>query len=81
MTLDVAWAGGVSPTEVLRKVFAAFGAKRMLWGSNYPATQDRPYAQMLAEAQEASSFLSEDERRWAFGETALQLWPELRGAA
>lgn len=79
MTLDTARAAGVAPAEVLRKVFAAFGAKRMLWGSNYPATQDRPYAQMVAEMQEALTFLSEEERRWAMGESALALWPELRG--
>lgn len=79
MTLDTARAAGVAPAEVLRKVFAAFGAKRMLWGSNYPATQDRPYAKMVEEMQEALAFLPARDREMAFGESALALWPELGG--
>ena len=55
-----------------------FGAKRVMWGSNYPATHDRSLKEQLAMAREELSFLPSEDQRWLFGETALTLWPMLR---
>jgi L-fuconolactonase len=55
-----------------------FAAKRLMWGSNFPATHDRPLKEQLALAREDLSFVSTEQQRWLFGETALTLWPELR---
>jgi len=49
-----------------------------MWGSNFPASNDRSYQGFVAYAREKLSFLSSDEQRWIFGETALSLWPMLR---
>ena len=55
-----------------------FGASRLMWGSNFPATHDRSLKAQLALAREELSFVPAEEQRWLFGETALRLWPELR---
>jgi predicted TIM-barrel fold metal-dependent hydrolase len=55
-----------------------FGATRLMWGSNFPATHDRPLKEQLALAREDLSFASAEEQRWLFGETALSFWPQLR---
>jgi L-fuconolactonase len=55
-----------------------FGPRRLMWGSNFPATHDRSLKAQLELALDALSFVTEDDRRWLFGETALTLWPALR---
>ena len=61
----------------------AFGIKRMMFGSNYPAHTHRfgNLAARLKIMQEDFTGFSEEERRWFFAETALSLWPSLRGKA
>lgn len=56
-----------------------FGAQRLMWSSNYPATHDRSYADMLQLAREAFAYLPRADQEHLFGETALSLWSELRG--
>ena len=74
--------GKGSPREFFGKLVDTFGAKRIMWGSNYPAHWHR-YGGMkerLAIMQEDFSFLGAEDRNWVFGEAALSLWPALRGA-
>jgi L-fuconolactonase len=74
--------GKGSPRQFFGKLVEAFGAKRIMWGSNYPAHWQH-YGDMkerLAIMAEDFSFLSAEDRRWIFGETALSLWPGLRKA-
>ena len=54
-----------------------FGARRLLWGTDFPATADQSYAERLEQSLQAFSFMAEEARRWVMGQTALQLWPEL----
>jgi len=61
------------------KVVAAFGAQRLAWGSNYP-TSPGTLAEILANAQAGLASLSEDDRAWIFGKTALTLYPTLGDA-
>jgi predicted TIM-barrel fold metal-dependent hydrolase len=56
---------------------ARFGARRLMWGSDYSQTHDLPYPELVARQRHASSRLSDDDREWYLGRTALTLWPEL----
>jgi L-fuconolactonase len=58
------------------RVVEVFGAQRLAWGSNYP-TSPGTLAEILATAQAGLASLSEDDRAWIFGKTALKLYPTL----
>jgi len=77
-TLYAARQGKSNPREFFGRLLDRFGASRLMWGSNFPATHDRPLTEQLALAREELSFVPVEEQRWLFGETALSLWPELR---
>lgn len=62
------------------KVVEAFGAQRLAWGSNYP-TSPGTLAEILAKAQTGLASLSDDDRAWIFGKTALTLYPTLGGSS
>jgi L-fuconolactonase len=70
--------GEQARVDFWRRLVDAFGAQRLMWGTNFPASNDRTYQGFVDYAQEQLSFLSSAERRWIFGETALSLWPILR---
>ena len=77
-TLYAARRGKSNSREFFGRILDHFGANRLMWGSNFPATHDRPLTEQLALAQEDLSFVPAEQQRWLFGETALTLWPELR---
>ena len=77
-TLYASKRGKSTSREFFARLVDQFGAKRIMWGSNYPATYDRSLKDQLFLAREELSFLSDEDQRWMFGETALLLWPELR---
>lgn len=53
----------------------AFGPQRVMWGSDYPPVSGREgYDNALRVPMNYLSKLSEDEREWIFGKTALQVW-------
>ncbi|MFT5089181.1 MAG: L-fuconolactonase [Candidatus Latescibacterota bacterium] len=53
----------------------AFGPERVMWGSDYPPVSSREgYAHSLHFPQEYLAALSESERAWIFGESALKIW-------
>jgi L-fuconolactonase len=53
----------------------AFGPRRIMWGSDYPPVSSREgYGNSLRTPQDYLSALSEDERSWIFGRTALTVW-------
>lgn len=58
------------------KVVEAFGAGRLAWGSNFP-TSPGTLAEILANARAGLASLTDDERAWIFGKTALSLYPSL----
>ncbi len=68
---------GVPYGEFFGPLFERFGPERVMWGSNYPATHDRPYADMFRLAREALSYLDAPDQELVFGGSALRLWPEL----
>ena len=74
-------AGDSDALEALRQLVDGFGARRMIWGSNYPVSQEGTYADMVRMGRDALPFLSDEDRRWMLGETAVSLWPALKGLA
>ena len=62
---------------IVDRLVREFGAHRLVWGSDYPQTHDRPYADLVALAEHACRNLSEHDRALVLGGTALDLWPEL----
>jgi len=75
-TIAEARRGASTPEDFFPRVIAAFGAQRIAWGSNFPAAEGS-LATLLAEAQAALAILSEEERRWIFGDTARSVYPGL----
>jgi L-fuconolactonase len=69
--------GKATPETFFGKLVSDFGANRIAWGSNYPASEKSlPDLVMLAE--ETLSFLPERDREWIFSGTAETLYPALR---
>ncbi|KWF22059.1 amidohydrolase family protein [Burkholderia pseudomultivorans] len=68
--------GRASAETFFPRVVAAFGARRMAWGSNFP-TSPGTLSEILATAQAGLASLSEQDREWIFGRTALTLYPAL----
>jgi L-fuconolactonase len=77
-TLYASRRGQSTPREFFDRLVSEFGAKRIMWGSNFPATNDSSLKEQLMMARRELAFLSGQDQRWLFGETALRLWPELR---
>lgn len=65
------------PADVVAELASRFGADRLMWGSDYSQTHDRPYAELVEWGRRASTRLSDDDREQLLGGTALRLWPEL----
>jgi len=68
--------GKATPALFFGAVVKAYGASRIAWGSNFPATAG-PLAAILKKAQDAFSFASAEDREWIFGKTAMALYPKL----
>jgi predicted TIM-barrel fold metal-dependent hydrolase len=66
----------------LRRIYDAFGARRLLWGSDITRLRGT-YRECLALFQEALDFLSDEDREWILGKTAAEAlhWPETVGRA
>ena len=53
--------------------YEAFGAKRMMWGSDYPPVGGREgYRNSLQGVLDLSFWKNQEERQWAFGKTAVK---------
>ena len=71
--------GGGTPEQLYTKLVEVFGAKRIMWSSNYPAhPQFGGVKARLEAAKKELAFLSETDRNWIFGETALSVYTSLR---
>lgn len=68
--------GAATPESFFSKLVAEFGASRMAWGSNFPASEGT-LAELLAMAQESLAGLSAHDREWIFAKTAQTLYPAL----
>lgn len=78
-TLAAAAKNGESAgRDFFRRLVDAFGPNRLMWGTNFPASNELTFKGFVEFAKEQLSFLSPEEQRHVFGETALHLWPQLR---
>jgi predicted TIM-barrel fold metal-dependent hydrolase len=71
-----ATAGRATPDTFFGRLVSEFGASRIAWGSNFPASE-RSLPELVALAQGALAFLPETEREWIFSRTAQSLYPAL----
>jgi len=78
--LEAAEAGGHDPRDLVDRLVTEFGADRMVWGTDYPQTRDRSYADLVALGRHACSRLAPSDADLVLGGTALRLWPELAGS-
>jgi L-fuconolactonase len=75
--LEAAEAGGHDPRHLVDRLVAEFGADRIVWGTDYPQTRDRPYTDLVALGRHACSRLTARDAELVLGGTAVRLWPEL----
>ena len=68
--------GRATPETFFGRLVSEFGASRIAWGSNFPASE-RSLPELLALAQDALRFLPETDREWVFSRTAQRLYPAL----
>ncbi len=62
-------------------LLARFGARRMIWGTNFPnhrGSDGAPYKDLVDEALGALDWVSPADRDWLFGGTVASLYPDLR---
>jgi L-fuconolactonase len=69
-------AGRATPASFFGRVAEEFGARRIAWGSNYPASEGT-LPDLLAEARAALAPLARADQDWIFSGTAQALYPAL----
>ena len=79
LNLERLEAAHVEPSAVLERLIGAFGARRIMWGSDAPNTPG-DYTQMLQRMRLALSDVTDDDRCWILGGTTLHLYPRLAAA-
>jgi predicted TIM-barrel fold metal-dependent hydrolase len=69
---------GKADTDTLMpKLVSVFGANRIAWGSNFPASPGS-MSDIVAASRQATRTLSDTDREWIFAKTAQTLYPVLR---
>lgn len=69
------WPTFTEAPKALRMIYDAFGAHRMMWGSDFPPVAGREgYANALACPRDRVTYFTDEDKRWIFGETALSVW-------
>ncbi len=77
VTSHVLEGAGAAAGAFVERLVATFGADRLVWGSDYPQTHDRTYAELVALGRDACAGLAAADQARVLGETALRLWPSL----
>jgi predicted TIM-barrel fold metal-dependent hydrolase len=70
--------GAATPESFFKKLIGEFGARRIAWGSNFPA-HEGSLTELLAMARDSVGFASADDQDWIFNRTAQSLYPALGG--
>jgi len=68
--------GKATPETFFPKLVGEFGASRIAWGSNYPASAG-PLKDLLMVARAAVAGLPLSDQNWIFAKTAQSLYPAL----
>jgi predicted TIM-barrel fold metal-dependent hydrolase len=69
-------AAHAEPATIVADLAARFDG-RLMWGSDYSQTHDRPYAELVEWGRAATAELSDEHRAGFLGANALGFWPEL----
>ncbi len=69
--------GKATADTLIPKLVSVFGADRIAWGSNYPASPGT-LSEIVAASRPALRSLSDADRSWIFAKTAQQLYPVLQ---
>ena len=77
-TVAEAQTGKATHATFFSLLLSKFGASRIAWGSNYPASEGT-LPELLKVSQTALSVLPAEARDWIFARTALTLYPALAG--
>ena len=65
-----------SPVQTLTQMLASrFGANRMIWGTNYPATRNHGYKDLWDMGRNSVATMGKVDQALALGGTAFNLWP------
>lgn len=72
-------AGASAPQAFIRRAVDVFGADRIAWGSNFPASAGS-LPSLLNDARQATAELAPAEQSAIFGGTAKRLYPTFAGA-
>lgn len=71
--------GGGTPEQLYTRLVQTFGAKRIMWSSNYPAhPKFGGIKPRLEESKKALAHLSAEDQAWILGKTALDFYPTLK---
>jgi L-fuconolactonase len=65
------------PESLWSLLVERFGARRLLWGTDYPHTNQRDYASLVALGRRSAASLAAADRSLVLAGTALALWPQL----
>jgi L-fuconolactonase len=68
--------GRATPETFFSKLIERFGAQRIAWGSNFPASEGS-LAELLADARSALAALSDSDRDWIFSRSAQRIYPSI----
>ncbi|HLM16870.1 MAG TPA: amidohydrolase family protein, partial [Acidimicrobiia bacterium] len=77
VTSHVLEGAGAAAGAFVDRLVATFGAARLVWGSDYPQTHDRTYAELVALGRDACAGLTAADQAGVLGENALRLWPSI----
>lgn len=77
IVLDSAARSGEPASSFVERLVSVFGAERVMWGSDFSQTHDRPYAELVRMAREAFGTLSPSQREQCLDATPRSLWPAL----
>ncbi len=69
--------GKATADTLVPELVSVFGANRIAWGSNYPASPGT-MSDIVAASNLAMRTLSDADRSWIFAKTAQRLYPVLQ---
>jgi predicted TIM-barrel fold metal-dependent hydrolase len=75
--LNTVLKGKATADTLITKLVGVFGADRIAWGSNYPASPGS-MSEIVAASKRALRSVSDADRSWIFAKTAQQLYPVLQ---
>lgn len=62
--------------DQVKKIHAAFGPKRLMWGTDWPLVENRcGYAKAVQLYRDEIKFFTNEDREWILAKTAKKLWP------